>query len=106
MKNRLIYKFILSFAAATLVAFLVMSYVIPKITLNKALQSESDKLYVKATSIASDYGTGYFSNRSESARIGTIFDALGKYIGCDIMLLSSNGDVLIDTGHTLSLIHI
>ena len=37
MKNRLIYKFILSFAAATLVAFLVMSYVIPKITLNKAL---------------------------------------------------------------------
>ena len=74
MKNRLIYKFILSFAAATLVAFLVMSYVIPKITLNKALQSESDKLYVKATSIASDYGTEYFSNRSESARIGTIFD--------------------------------
>lgn len=60
MKNRLIYKFILSFAAATLVAFLVMSYVIPKITLNKALQSESDKLYVKATSIASDYGTEYF----------------------------------------------
>lgn len=100
MKSRLIYKFILSFAAATLVAFLVISYVIPKITLNKALQSESDKLYVKATSIASDYGTEYFSNRSESARIGTIFDALGKYIGCDIMLLSSNGEVLIDTGHS------
>ena len=35
MKNRLIYKFILSFAAATLVALLVMSYVIPKITLRQ-----------------------------------------------------------------------
>lgn len=100
MKNRLIYKFILSFAAATLVAFLAMSFIVPKITLNRALQAESDKLYLKATSIASDYGTRYFSNRSESSQIESIFDALDKYIDCDIMLLSVNGEVLIDTGHT------
>lgn len=100
MKSKLIYKFIAAFIIAALVGFLAVSFLVSKITFSHAIKTEANKLYQKATSIASDYGSRYFSNPDGRAGLYEELDALHKYLECDIMLLSSDGEVLIDTGQT------
>ncbi|MCM1309291.1 MAG: HAMP domain-containing histidine kinase [Butyrivibrio sp.] len=97
MKNRLIYKFISGFIAALLLSFLTVSLAVNRITYSHMLEKETDRLYHEATVIADSYGTAYFGDSLPHEALQNQFDALNSYLGCDIMLLAADGNIIIDT---------
>lgn len=100
MKNKLICKFIVGFIIAMLLSFFAISFIVSKITFNYMLKNEAETLYQEATSIATEYGNSYFSGRITESDIQNQLQVLHSYLECDIMLLSSDCQVLIDTGTT------
>lgn len=97
MKNKLLYKFISGFVIVVLLSFLIISVAVSNLTYHHMLNEESDRLYQEATSIATNYGTAYFSQDASPDLLRTQLITVSAYLNCDIMLLATDGNVIIDT---------
>lgn len=98
MKNRLVYKFIFGFIVSVLLSFFTTSLLVSNLTYRHMLESESDRLYREATSIATSYGSTYFGGNIKPEALQRQLEAVDAYLDSDIMLLATDGRVIIDTG--------
>lgn len=96
MKNKLIYKFISGFIAAMLLTFLTVSLAVNHLTYRHMLQKEADRLYHEATVIATSYGSTYFGGSLSPDDLQKQLAALNAYLECDILLLGTDGKIIID----------
>lgn len=97
MRIRLINKMIITYLFAFAASFLLISFLSSQISYKQELKSEADILYKEASYIANNYGNNYYSEISSPDAIQKELRALSIYFDCGIMLISANGDVIIDT---------
>ena len=91
--NKLSHIFILVYVIFAFAAFCVTSLIaLPAIT-NDAAEKEVDRLYREATSLASSYGSRYYSNGITTNNLETYITPYAEYLNADIWILSLEGTV-------------
>lgn len=100
MRIRLINKMIITYLFAITASFLLISFFSSHVSYKQELKLEADKMYREASYIANNYGSNYYSDISSPEVIKKELRALSIYFDCGIMLISTDGDVIIDTNNT------
>lgn len=97
MRIRLINKMITTYLIGIIISFGIISTLCSKFNYRSELSSQADYMYKTAMSIASEYGNAYSGGDVENAPSLPFLKAVSRYTGCNIMLLATDGTVLMDT---------
>lgn len=97
MRIRLINKMIITYLIGIIMSFGIISTLCSKFNYRSELSSQADYMYKAAMSIASEYGNAYSGGDVENAPSLPFLKAVSRYTGCNIMLLATDGTVLMDT---------
>lgn len=97
MRIRLINKMVITYLFAFTASFLILSFLSSHISLKQELKLEADSMYREANHIAYNYGNGYYTDNKSPDAIYKELRAISLYLDCGIMLISPDGDVIIDT---------
>ena len=97
MSIRLIYKFIIGYAAAILIGFIAISYGISAMSYNTAVSNEAEKLYKEAVTISTNYCNNYYAGTLSLQDLNGQLSTLNSYNGGSIMLVSVDGTIVADT---------
>ena len=106
MKHHLIHKLILQLILIALLCFIFTSYVTSNLTYKQQLKKETNNLYDEASYLSVTYGVNYYAEEYSLTNLSNIFGAVDSISDCNIMMIDSNGTILLDTGerHTNAVI--
>lgn len=93
MKNKLIYKFIMAFIAATLVSFFIISFFLPKMLYKYYIKTYSDEMYRQASLLADYYLAEPDINFESPSENVNYLNNMSKMLKCDILFCSESGHV-------------
>ncbi len=98
MKNRLFFRFLLSFCAITVLGFLLISLLGPHLIRNDLENHYGTALYKEAVHIASAYDDEDLSKNSASLTESyQNIVALSTYMDSEIWVIDKDGDILLNT---------
>lgn len=97
MRIRLINKMITTYLIGIIISFGIISTLCSKFNYRSELSSQADYMYKAAMSIASEYGNAYSGGDVENAPSLPFLKAVSRYTGCNIILLATDGTILMDT---------
>lgn len=97
MKNHLIHKLIFQFFLIALLCFIFTSYVTSNLTYKHELKKEQNNLYDEASYLSVTYGVNYYARVYSLTNLSSIFGAVDSISDCNIMLINSDGTILLDT---------
>ena len=105
MKHSLYLKFILAYVIFGLLSFVTVATFSSQMTLNYLTDKKAEDLYREANHISSNFVRNYYSDAADSRSLSTIyshFHALDTYLGASILLLNTDGTVLVnsETGYS------
>ncbi len=98
MKNRLFYKIITAYVFSVLICFIMVSSLNSHLNYRHFINQEQKALYREATYIADNYVSAYYYKLTPDDAITESLNAISVYIESDIMFISADGHVNIDTG--------
>lgn len=102
MRSTIIYKFILIYITIVLLGFFFVAVFITKLDTQKALNHQAQSMYNEAVSIANGYATQYYRYESTLNNLKTELKTLSSYNDISILLINTNGDLLLSTRDSLS----
>ena len=100
MKAKLIYKFVITYVISAVLSFIVISTLGSHLNYKQELKHNANLLYKEANFIALNYATNYYTSTVDKQSVLTQLRAVSTYIECDVMLISTTGIVILDTGNT------
>ena len=98
MKHHLINKLIFQLFLIALLCFIFTSYVISHLTYKHQLKTEQSNLYDEASYLSVTYGVNYYAGEYSLTGLKNIFGAVDSISDCNIMIIDSNGTILLDSG--------
>lgn len=99
MKNKILYRIIISYILAVVFSFFLTSFLNSHLTYKHFLKQEQEALYREANYIAGSYVSDYYSRTTPVNSMATQLKAISLYIESDIMFIATDGKVIIDTGN-------
>lgn len=98
MKNKLVFNFINAFILVAVLSFCFTTLIGSQLTYNHQFKLERDALYEEANYLGSGYALNYYEGSITISELKNQFYTLGIYYNCDIMLIASDGTIIVDTG--------
>ncbi len=98
MKHRLIYRLLFQLILISLLCFIFTSYVTSDLTYKHQLKKEQKNLYDEASYLSVTYGVNYYARVYSLQNLSSILGAVDSISDCNIMLIDSDGTILLDTG--------
>ncbi|MGN0374722.1 MAG: ATP-binding protein [Butyrivibrio sp.] len=98
MKNKVIYKFIAGFVLATLLSFILTSFITSQLTYRYSLNEEEKNLYEEASYLSTVYGSSYYSGSVSISELNLLFGSIDTISDCNIIMLDIDGTIILDTG--------
>lgn len=99
MKNKIIYRIIISYILAVVFSFFLTSFLNSHLTYKHFLKEEQEALYREANYIAGSYVSSYYNRATTTTSMEAELRAISLYIESDIMFIATDGNVIIDTGN-------
>ncbi|MGN1187327.1 MAG: ATP-binding protein [Lachnospiraceae bacterium] len=98
MRKHMFVKLIIEYLVFGVISFLAISVLIPRMTYKYTLDNEAAAMYRQATYIASMYGSIAVSD-NDSARQSAVaqLTIIDRYLQCDVMVIRTDGLILLDT---------
>lgn len=106
MKKTIYPKLLCSYLLFGILGFVVVSTFTSHFSLQYIEKSEASNLYKEANLIASDYAVSYYSNNITLADFEERLEALDTYLAAHIWVISTNGDILVNSTKKTDLLNI
>ncbi len=100
MRNTILTKFLIIYLVIVMLGFFCVSLVSYRLDYNNALYYTAESMYRQALSISSDYAEHYYAGSLTLEEMTTQLDTVATYDSTEIMVLGTNGDILLSTYNT------
>ena len=100
MRSTILNKFILTYLTLLMLAFFGVAIISYRIDYNKTISSVTDDMYTQALVIADNYASLYYSSSASLDSLHLQLKTLASYNGTIIMLLNTNGEIILDTSQS------
>ncbi len=98
MRRHFFLNFILGYIIFGVASFLIISIVTSKLTYNHMLNDEAEAMYRQANNIATQNLTiSFVSSGGASQSLNNQLATIDRYLGSEVMLINTDGDILLDT---------
>ena len=98
MQRRLFWKFFLAYILIGIASFILIATLGSRMVEQTLIETSSRRLYLEADRIASSQGSTFISDEGTLEGIEENLSALAQYQNSQIMLISPEGEILVDTG--------
>lgn len=91
-------RLLIEYVIFGVISFLTISILIPQMVHRRSVKNESSAMYRQATYIASSYGPGVMTENEAYIKSAlTQLTIIDRYLQCDVMLVDTNGNIVMDT---------
>ena len=97
MKRRLYLKFVIAYLCFGILSFVAISAITSSLVQNHLVKSRTEAMYKEATMLAAGRLAQSFNKDTSMQDIYSSFSALASYQSMQIWLLSTQGEILLDT---------
>lgn len=101
MKRTLYLKLLAGYVAFGILGFLTIATFTSQYTANYIEEETAEDLYREANLIAADYAANYYRNTMTLEDVQSHLSALSSYLESDIWVVSTSGQILIDSATTV-----
>lgn len=97
MKRTLYLKLLIGYVAFGILGFITIATFTSQFTLNYIEKKEAESLYRESNLLASGYASNYYRGTMTLEDVQSQFAAIGTYLNTDIWVISTDGQILINS---------
>lgn len=102
MKKHISINFIIGYVVFAAIGFLIISLIIPRMTERHVRSTEASAMYRQATQIATNISYMDFNSEELMSKMSDTLKLTARRDNCEIMAITSKGDIHLDTNGNLT----